>query len=234
MKRATRSQLQRLLKTIAPERQLARRLDWLSAQFLELPYVVNSLGGGVGLPEAFTCRLDAFDCVTYLETVLALALADSAEGFTKNLRRLRYRRGELSWQTRNHYMVDWWRNNEKQGLVSNLTRGKEATTRRRRLNVVPGLPEKTVSFRVFPKRRFQAVAARVATGDFVCFASAKANLDVFHTGLLIRNESEILLRHATRKAGKVIEQPLSDFLQGHRMSGLVLLRPTAGVREEKR
>jgi hypothetical protein len=70
-----------------------------------------------------------------------------------------------------------------------------------------------------------SIAPQIETGDLVLFASAKRNLDFFHTGLLIDRDGEIVLRHATRSAGAVIEQPLPEFLSRFRMSGFVLLRP---------
>jgi hypothetical protein len=35
----------------------------------------------------------------------------------------------------------------------------------------------------------------------------------------------VWLRHASRTAGRVIDQQLADFLKAHRMSGIILLRP---------
>lgn len=224
MNRKTRGEVNRLLKSVANERDTGMRGEAISARFLGLPYVVNSLGGGAGLPERLTIRLDAFDCVTYIETVLALARSGDAEEFEANLIRIRYKNGEVSWQKRNHYMVDWWRNNEREGFIRNITRGGEAVVKTRVLNVVEGLPIHRVTFRTFPKRKFKSLANRIETGDLVCFASAKRNLDVFHTGILIRREEEVMLRHATRTVGRVIEQSLEDFLRNRRMSGIVLIR----------
>jgi hypothetical protein len=82
-----------------------------------------------------------------------------------------------------------------------------------------------VTFRVFPKKRIKGVEKRIRTGDLACFGSTKKNLDVFHTGILIRLGDTILLRHASRTARKVIDQDLHVFLKNNRMSGLVLLRP---------
>jgi hypothetical protein len=63
------------------------------------------------------------------------------------------------------------------------------------------------------------------TGDLILFVSTREHLDVFHTGILIRRDDRVLMRHATRSAGKVIEQDLADFLKTNRMSGFILARP---------
>jgi hypothetical protein len=228
-KDAANSSINRILKGFATEGDLSKRVDAFSAQFMDCPYVTNSLVGSPALPEQLVIKLDGFDCVTYMETVLALALSETEAQFKENLIRIRYKNGEVEWQKRNHYMVDWWRNNEKQGLMLNLTRGSQARDKTRELNLVKGLPTRRVTFRVFPKKNIRLVEKRIKTGDFVCFGSTKKNLDVFHTGILIRRDDKILLRHASRTAGKVIDQDLQDFLQHNRMPGLVLLRPTKNI-----
>lgn len=217
--------MNRLLKSVADESDLSNRVERISARFLGLPYVSSSLIGDLDVPEQLVVRLDAFDCVTYIETVLALARAQTAEQFEENLIRLRYKNGEVSWTKRNHYMVDWWRNNEREGLIKNITRGKAASTKIRELNLISGLPTRRVSFQVFPKRNLAQVKKLIKTGDLAFFGTTKKHLDVFHSGILIRKGENILLRHATRSVGKVVEQELTDFLTGQRMSGLVLLRP---------
>jgi hypothetical protein len=57
------------------------------------------------------------------------------------------------------------------------------------------------------------------------FVSTRKHLDVFHAGILIRRGEDILLRHATRSAGKVVEQDVGEFLRSNRMSGFILARP---------
>jgi hypothetical protein len=221
-------EVKRILKPLANQQNLAERIEAISAEFIDCPYVVNSLGGGANLPEQLTIKLDAFDCVTYMETVLALALSVTAEQFAANLTRIRYKNGEIQWHKRNHYMVDWWRNNQRQGLLQNITQGTESIEKTRELNVIHELPVQQVSFRVFPKKKIKRIENIIKTGDFVCFGSIKKHLDVFHTGILLRRDDKILLRHASRTAKKVIDQDLQGFLKNNRMSGLVLLRPVKG------
>lgn len=220
-----RSRIERLLASVADEARLTRRIDLISARFVGLPYAQNPLGGGPGLPEALTVSFDSFDCVTYMETALALALSADAGGFLDTLRMLRYEGGQVSWHKRNHYMTDWVGNNVAAGLVINLTAGPLAVEVSRRLSVIKALPERDVSFLVYRKQTLPSFAPAVETGDLVLFASAKRNLDFFHTGLAVRRGGALLLRHATRSAGAVVEEPLEDFLRRFRMSGVVLLRP---------
>lgn len=213
------------MQRVANFDDLTIRLERISAEFLGRPYVINPLGGGAGLSEQLNVNLYGFDCVTYMESVLALALSRTVEDFANLLRQIRYHNGEVSWASRNHYTSDWWQQNERAGFIRNLTHGDGTEEKRRCLNVVNGLPAKEIRLRVFPKRKLAQIRHLIATGDFVCFASTKRNLDVFHAGVLICRDEKILLRHATRSQGAVVEQPLSDFLQANRMSGIILLRP---------
>lgn len=204
---------------------LAQRIDKISGHFLGRPYAPNALDSPTGQGETLTASLDSFDCVTYMEVVLALSISSSARGFLDAVRLIRYEGGQVAWSCRNHYMLDWARNNEARGLISNITDGEGVIEKTRRLDAVKGLPAREASFKCFPKRRLPLVKKIIETGDFILFASTRKNLDVFHTGLLIKSDGEILLRHATRSKGKVIEERLADFLSANRMSGMILLRP---------
>ena len=73
-------------------------------KFLGLPYS-STLIGSAQQPEVFVASLDRFDCVTYIETVVALARASNAAQFAEFLRHLRYDHGRVAWEKRNHYMT---------------------------------------------------------------------------------------------------------------------------------
>lgn len=189
------------------------------------PYRGNTLGGSPSSDESFTASLDAFDCLTYVESILALAGASDLRKFADNLRCIRYRNGNVGWVSRNHYMTAWIRNNVRAGFVSNQTKGSGLIDRSRKLNVVEGLAEKTILVRSIRKRDFLRRRSEVSTGDLVFFASTRRNLDVFHCGVLIRSGERVLLRHAARSRGRVVEQALEGFLAANRMSGVILVRP---------
>ncbi|MEN3331152.1 MAG: hypothetical protein V7641_517 [Blastocatellia bacterium] len=204
--------------------EFGERLERISAHWLESPYLNNPLGGGPEAAESLVVRFDGFDCVTYVETVLALAASRTADEFRDALREMRYRSGKVAWHSRNHYMLDWIKHNRRRGIVKNITNGPHAVTRTRRLALIKELPAKTVAFRVFPKQSSARIRRLVETGDIALFASTRHNLDVFHMGFIIRRGDDLWLRHASRTVRRVIDQPLGDFLKAHRMSGIILLR----------
>ncbi|MFL6277395.1 MAG: N-acetylmuramoyl-L-alanine amidase-like domain-containing protein [Blastocatellia bacterium] len=221
----TLAEIRGLLNLVRDTDELDERLERLSAQFLDVPYLSNPLGGGPDVHESLVTRLDGFDCVTYVETVLALAGSRAADEFSDALREMRYADGEVDWRSRNHYMADWVKHNRRQGIVKDITAGPRAVTRTRRLSLIQELPAKTVTFRVFPKQAMATIRLIAETGDIALFASTRRNLDVFHLGFIIKRDHQVWLRHASRTAGRIIDQPLADFLKAQRMSGIILLRP---------
>ena len=204
---------------------LCERVELISARFLGRPYFANPLEGGPDTPEVFKASLEGFDCVTYIETALALARSRSVDEFIAEMREMRYANGRVDFYHRNHYMVDWVTNNEGRGIIRDVTTGPKAVIKTRTLSLIEALPEKATSFRCFPKRSLNQIQSGIETGDVMLFASTRRALDVFHAGILIKGEDEISLRHASRAAGRVIEQSLPSFTSAHRMSGMILLRP---------
>src|SRR5688572_28433887 len=118
---------------------LATRVERISGAFLGRPYRINPLIGSAETREVFVSSVDAFDCVTYVETVLSRAYARNNREFRRTLKQLRYRSGYVSWIGRNHYMTNWIRNNIREGFVRSV-RLPFAVVKERVLTVLPGLP----------------------------------------------------------------------------------------------
>lgn len=94
-------------------------------QMLGVPYVAGTLDGNE--EERLVIHTDQLDCTTFVETVLALCIADkrderSFDGFKKALTDVRYRGGVLDgYASRLHYFSDWIRDNERMGFVRECT-----------------------------------------------------------------------------------------------------------------
>src|SRR6058998_376589 len=143
----------------------ANRIDVLSRHLLGYRYKANPLIGSFNTPEVFTASLDGFDCVTYIETILALARASNPDDFTQWLQRIRYQDGRVEWTRRNHYMTGWIRNNTKAGVVRLVAMPSEATVvRSRLLNLLPGLAPKLVRIKCLPKSDIRRIAPSLETG----------------------------------------------------------------------
>src|SRR5205807_1023124 len=85
----------------------AARAEAVSGFLLGRPYVLSPLGEGGGLDKDPRFRLDAFDCVTYVETVIALANAKSVEEARALIDDIRYD-GPPDFDHRNHYVEAQW------------------------------------------------------------------------------------------------------------------------------
>ena len=221
-----RRRVEQLLSKAKHEDVAARRIEILSRNFLGLPYQPNPLIGSADTAEVFTASFDGFDCVTYIETAIALARASNVDDFTEWLRKIRYERGRIQWDRRNHYMTDWIRNNVREGIVKPISIPAVPTLSRERvLNVVPGLDSQRTVVKCVSKRAVPRLEQYLQSGDLIFFASTRKNLDMFHAGIIVRDSNKISMRHASRSQGGVVEQELSDFLKANRMAGVVVVRP---------
>ena len=103
---------------------MVERINWISNRFKGSIYLLGSLGEG---PQARydqfpTYRVDAFDCDTYVNTVLALALGTTLETFQQCLKFSRYKDGKQSYLNRNHFTsLDWNANNQLRGVLQDIT-----------------------------------------------------------------------------------------------------------------
>jgi hypothetical protein len=205
---------------------LAERVETISRRFLGCPYDANGLVGSAETPEVFVAPLDRFDCVTYVETVYALAAAADEREFEENLRALRYDGGVVAWRRRNHYMTSWLKKNARAGWVTPVAAEGLAVVKERVLTAVPGLAPLPMRFRCVPKSAWKRFAPRLATGDLILFASTKPSLDVFHCGLVVGDDNGVLaMRHASQRLGGVFDEDLEAFRAEHRMAGVLAARP---------
>jgi hypothetical protein len=113
-----------ILSTFSSITSLSKRLDKISHLFLGLPYGKDGpLGEG---PQGRydkdpLYRFDTFDCTTYVETVMALALGRNQIEFENHLEKIRYEDGEVDYLKRNHFTdLQWIPFNIKNGLLDEI------------------------------------------------------------------------------------------------------------------
>jgi hypothetical protein len=225
----TRRRVDHLLAKTKDNRSTAGRIHALSGHFLGSPYQANPLIGSADTCEVFTASLDGFDCVTYIETILALARASNVDDFVEWLRKIRYEHGRIQWERRNHYMSRWIRNNVREAILRPVSiRAVPTLLRERLLNVVPGLDPQRTRLKFVPKVAVPRLEPHLQSGDLIFFGSTRKHLDTFHCGIIVRDGKRTLMRHASRSQGGVVEQDLSDFLKTNRMAGVIVVRPHEG------
>lgn len=246
--------------TVVGGKTLTETAVKIGKQFIGSPYVPHTLD--MNPTEQLVVNVREFDCTTYLETVLALALTWQAVGdkqpsalfektFRQYLTRIRYRNGQIDgYASRLHYFSDWLRDNERQGLLTDITRElpgsisvakavsymTTATYKYPRLNdpaVFKQVAQTEASlsqqpFAFVPKKNIRLAEAQIQEGDIVMLTAARPGLDMKHVGIAIRQPSgRMHLLHASSDQGEVVITPysISDYVLGHkRLSGIRVAR----------
>jgi hypothetical protein len=203
---------------------VSERMDFISRALLGIRYRANTLIGGPQLPEQFVVRDDAFDCVTFCEFVLAAALARDYREFETVLRAIRYERGEVIWSERNHYFAEWCRYAIQKGICGPVAVPGVITIDKTVNWGIQG--QRRVSIAGIPSQGLLANSALLANGDIIGFLSRRPNLDFFHTGLVIfEDDGALMLRNAAQSRGRVVDEPMAQFLATNRVQYVALLRP---------
>ena len=105
---------------------MAARIGIISGALLGRPYLRDALGEGAGaaIDADPLFRLDGFDCVTYVETVLALARSSAPEQVQPQLLALRYYGGQPSFARRTHLpTLDWLPHAVERGVLADVSAG---------------------------------------------------------------------------------------------------------------
>ena len=204
---------------------IGERIASISRALIGSPYVAYPLIGGPHKAEQFVTRDDGFDCVTFCETVLAAARSSAPADFAPQLRKIRYRDGVVTWPERNHYFADWASNNIANGVCRAIVL-PDTTLAEKTVSYMRGLPVERVSLCSVPSQSVLAHAERLATGDIVGFLSRRPGIDFFHTGfIVVGKDGELVLRHAAKSKGRVLDQRLAQFIAENGVRHVSLLRP---------
>lgn len=224
------SRIGRLIRESRDYPNVGARIDFISRGLLGIRYQANTLIGSATSPEKFVVRDDAFDCVTYCEVVLAAAIASDLGEFETALRRIRYDNGKVQWDQRNHYFSDWCQRNienkicDPVSIEPSMKIEKTVTWHR-------ALGPRKVSIHAIAKQTMLGNTKRLVTGDIVGFTSRRAEIDFFHTGLIVFGKTgELLLRHASQSRGRVIDEPMTAFVAENAVKHVTLVRASATIR----
>jgi hypothetical protein len=220
--------------------------------FLRVPYVTSTLEAKK--KEHLVINLREFDCVTFVENVVALAWhinsrEKSFEAFRKVLRKIRYRHGRLQgYCSRLHYFSDWIHDNEKKGIVRDVTAEIAGRPLRKVMTFMTTKPdlypplkkpanlqrmksaERAISRRslfFIPKKALRRLEHRIHDGDLIAITTNIEGLDVQHVGIAARVKNRIHLLHASSAEGKVVfsKKTLYRYLmQGRARTGIMVAR----------
>ena len=229
------------MKTLWLEAQgiigLNKRLDYFSQKLLGRPYKLGPMGEGHfdRIDDKPLVYLDSVDCMTYVENVVALAMAKSEKSLFRQLQRLRYKGGNISYMTRKHYMLDDWVGEGKYAKVVPME-GEVSVTRTmpkkeffKSHNLKYTGKEKPLKIRYMPLDKAIEMAKKPYTGAMkvlgVAFVASSDNIDVTHTGFVVFTPGKKpILRHASSIKKQVVELPLADYLATRKIPGITFFK----------
>lgn len=229
-------------------------LEKTALYFLGSPYVEHSLDK-IDI-EVLTVNLREFDCFTFVETVIALTLTTKAEEptydtFTDILNSIRYRDNEIAgYQSRLHYTTDWIYENEKNGVLKNISGEIGGVKNNKVINFmsshrnsykqlendnnllneiikVENHINERDGFYYLPKEMISLSNSLIPQMSIVGFTTNIEGLDVTHVGFSFRNEHEIKFIHASSTLNEVVvdKQSLSDYCSGRKTcTGVVIAK----------
>jgi N-acetylmuramoyl-L-alanine amidase-like protein len=218
---------QRVGRLIAEARGLpdvAQRVDFIAAALRGTRYRGYTLMGGPRRAEKLVARDDAFDCVTFCETVLAAAIAKDTDGFEPALRAIRYHNGVVAWRERNHYFFEWGQHNVENKTCRWVAMDGEIDIQKT-VTAERGLGRRRFPMTVIPREILLANRGQVASGDIIGFVTRRKNLDYFHVGFVAHDKGELFLRHASQTRRRVVDEKLATFMARYGVRYVTLLRP---------
>ncbi|MBI4418966.1 MAG: DUF1460 domain-containing protein [Ignavibacteriales bacterium] len=226
----------------------------MGVSFLGTEYVARTLE--VPGPERLIVNMRGLDCVSFYENALVLARCIKKGTMTfvnyrDELKFIRYRGGVIDgYSSRLHYTSDYFYDNEKKGVWSDITRSlggipyrktiKYMSTHRDQYRQLRENPANLEAIRkieeeitrrekyFIPKDNVAEIESGMVGGDIVGITTDIEGLDVLHTGILVRQGARLHLLHAPA-GGKKVEVSEKDFpeylTRNKRYTGVMIVRP---------
>ena len=190
--------------------------------FLGARYINSPLGEGCAPDSDPLIRFDAFDCTTFVETVMA-------KGDIETLNQIRYKDGQIGFLNRNHFIESDW-------LVNNSDRVQNVSAYYAQTKIRSVIIDKRSWFKKVHNidTDFKPVAVEL---EYIPYEFAKdliiektmivlfvadnadfrdkigTDLAVVHMGLIMPNG---LLRHASSERGAVVDVPFEEYVNARK------------------
>lgn len=222
--------------------------------FLGKPYVGATLE--TTDKETLIINLRELDCTTFVENCIALSQVIKSKNYSfanycKTLVNIRYRNGHIAgYNSRLHYTSDWIYENEKKGLLENISirvGGKEV---QKTINYMTTHPEsykhlkentenlekakeienslnKRNCYSFLPVTDILKNQKNIIDGDIVVFATSLSGMDYSHIGIAYWQNSRLHFIHASSKQKQVVieTKTLLDYCHSSKScTGISILR----------
>jgi hypothetical protein len=223
--------------------------------FLGTPYVAHTLEAGD--TEKVVVHLSGLDCYTFFESTLAISRCIKMDkmnfqNYLKQIETIRYRGGKLNgYISRLHYALDWVCDNDKRGIVKNVTKEiggvplnkkvffmsthpnlyKRLKDNPDRIKAMEKIEDEINSRQYYyiPQDKIAELEKGIHNGDILLLTTSWKGLGIGHTGIAIKMpDGRIHFMHAPL-AGKKVQittQPLADYVKiVKKHTGVIVARP---------
>lgn len=213
---------------------LPARMDAISKALLGRPYTVDPLGEGQAPDPDPLVRYDTFDCLTYVEEVIALAMAGDVIDVARVRNGLRYGADPVSYFERHHFMeFQWIPEAIEGGWLRDATADYGAPIQLERSfsleqwnnwagrqtfhHLDEQLPTGTLRLQVLPLEQARKVAQTIRPGSIVLTVREDRSwkpLWISHLGLVFHSGDHAIHRHATKMgSGGTVDHDLDWYLE---------------------
>ena len=227
----------------------------VGSSFLGTEYVASTLDKNVN-SEELVVMVTGLDCVTFVETCLAMSRCIKAgntefSNYKKELANIRYRNGSIDgYPSRLHYFSDWLYDNDKKGLVRDITKEIGGVEYNKNINFMSNHPDSYKQIGKYPeylsamqsvendinsRQMYYLPAAsldnyydKLQSGDIYGITTDIDGLDITHTGMIYKEDGVTRILHASLKYKKVLisDTDIKGYIMGNKkQNGLMVARP---------
>ncbi|HWQ80659.1 MAG TPA: N-acetylmuramoyl-L-alanine amidase-like domain-containing protein [Ignavibacteria bacterium] len=223
--------------------------------FIGTEYVAGTLDKNTK-SEKLVIKISGLDCVTFVENTLAISRIIKRgnfdfDSYKDELTKIRYRDGEINgYSSRLHYFTDWIYDNEKKGIVSDITKSIGGIPYYKTINFMSSHAdsykqladnsdivdemkdiEKKMNRRdlyYIKKSEVDDYYESLQSGDIIATTTNIEGLDVTHTGFIYKKNGKTHFLHASITKGEIIisKEELKEYLKGNKkQTGIIVARP---------
>jgi hypothetical protein len=226
----------------------------IGKSFLGVDYIANLLEQPGD--EKLVVNLRGLDCVLFCENVLVFGRCVKKnklafDDYKADLQFIRYRGGVINhYPSRLHYFSDHIYDNEKKGVVKNVTRDIGGVPYKKTVNFMSTHPDSYVKLKEhpefiaviarqeeainnrpmyhIPKDRVPGVSSKIQNGDIIAITTEIPGMDIAHTGVAVWDQGSLHMIHAPLSGHQVqiTKKPLGEYLAANaKQLGIMVARP---------
>lgn len=241
------------IKDVYREEELGTQMKELTIPLLGKEYLVDATGEEKEPDLDPIVRYDAFDCLTFVEEAMALAIGEDVDDVGRIRQELRYQGKEVSYEKRNHFMLSQWIPNaiEKQYLVDItheigethfVSKSIKSQTwarwrgRHKYPFTIDQYPVGTYNLGVLSLDSAIENVDKIPEGALIVVIRQNKDYNpllITHLGFVVKySETDIRIRHATRMAGGTVKDNYLtwylDYIRYYNrwpVEGVIILKP---------